>query len=131
MSSTGLDTFDTSIHATNRWLKVMMDELGTDSRHHALAALRAVLHAVRDRIGPENDVHIGAQRPMLLRGLYYERWKPSATPTRERHIDEFLLRVDFQLPLNSGFFAREAALAAFETIVACLPRDEVVKIIRL
>ena len=46
----------------------------------ASACLRAALHALRDRIGLENAVHLGAQLPMLLRGAYYEGWHPAATP---------------------------------------------------
>ena len=37
-----------------------MGELRVD-RHHAYKVLSATLHALRDRIGPENAVHLGAQ----------------------------------------------------------------------
>ena len=64
MSTSGLDVFDTTIQETNHWLKIMMGELGSDSRRTAFNALRAALHALRDRIGLENAVHLGAQLPM-------------------------------------------------------------------
>jgi len=48
------------------------------------------LHAVRNRIGPENAAHLGAQLPMLIRGLYYEGWDPTGKPTKERHEAQFL-----------------------------------------
>ena len=38
----------------------MMGELGTDDRRTAFNALRAALHALRDRIGPESAIHLGA-----------------------------------------------------------------------
>ena len=48
------------------------------------------LHAVRDRIGPENAAHLWARLPMLIRGLYYEGWDPTGKPTKERHEAQFL-----------------------------------------
>jgi hypothetical protein len=63
--TTGLDVFDTTVQETNLWLKDVMERIGTYDRHSAYSTLRAVLHAVRDRIGPENAAHLGAQLPML------------------------------------------------------------------
>ena len=80
MSTTGLPVFDTTVQETNLWLKAVMDGLHTDDRHLAYLALRATLHALRDRLGPENAVHLAAQLPMLVRGLYYEGWRLAASP---------------------------------------------------
>ncbi len=73
--TTGLAVFDTTVQETNLWLKGIMEGLHTDDRHLAYLALRATLHALRDRLGPENAVHLAAQLPMLVRGLYYEGWR--------------------------------------------------------
>lgn len=97
MSGTGLKVFDTTLQETHRWLHIVMAVLETDSRRLAFDALRAGLHALRDRIGPEPAVHLGAQLPMLLRGAYYEGWKPSAQTT-ERHADAFLEHIAALLP---------------------------------
>lgn len=70
--TTGLDVFDKTVQESNLWLKDIMERLSTSDRHHAYSTLRAVLHALRDRIGAESAAHLGAQLPMLLRGLYYE-----------------------------------------------------------
>lgn len=86
MSATGLDTFDTTVQETHHWPRIMMGELGTDDRRIAVNALRAALQALRDRVGLENAVHLGAQLPMLLRGAYCEGWHPAGTPTHERHL---------------------------------------------
>ena len=55
MSTTGLDVFDRTLQKTNTWLDEIMAELGPD-RHVAWHVLGAVLHAVRDRIGPEKTL---------------------------------------------------------------------------
>ena len=130
MSTTGLDTFDKTIQETNHWLKLMMGELGTDDRRVAFNALRAVLHALRDRIGPENAIHLGAQLPMLLRGAYYENWRPAGTPTRERHLQTFVDHVAACLPQDTRINAAEAARACFAAMDHCLDRGELLKVRR-
>ena len=131
MSNTGLEVFDTTLHETNRWLKIMMGELETDDRRLAFTALRATLHALRDRIGPANAVHLGAQLPMLLRGAFYEGWRLAGTPTHERHVDDFLFHIDGNLPPNSHVNAERAARASFVAMTECLDAGEVAKVIQL
>ena len=130
MTTTGLDTFDKTVQETNHWLKVMMGELGTDDRRIAFNALRAALHALRDRIGPENAVHLGAQLPMLLRGAYYENWQPAGTPTRERHLEVFVDHVAAGLPQENRINPAEAARACFAAMERCLDRGELLKVRR-
>ena len=55
--TTGLDVFDTTVQETNLWLKDVMERIGTYDRHSAYSTLRAVLHAVRDRIVPLTTIH--------------------------------------------------------------------------
>lgn len=90
--NTGLDVFDSTVQETNLWMKAVMRQMGMGDRHGAYKVVRATLHALRDRIGPENAVHFGAQLPMLLRGMYYEGWRMHAQ-TKERHIPDFLEHV--------------------------------------
>lgn len=92
MSQTGLSAFDNTIHTTNVWLQDLMDYLGTD-RQRAYLALRAVLHALRDRLTVEEAADLAAQLPMLVRGFYYEGWHPHGKPLKERTREEFLAHV--------------------------------------
>ena len=131
MSTNGLEIFDTTIQETNHWLKLMMEQLGTSSRRQAFNALRAGLHVLRDRIGPANAVHLGAQLPMLLRGAYYEGWRISETPTRERHIEDYLDHVDASLPRNTGIDGYEVARATFAVLSQCIDGGEVAKVLSI
>jgi len=70
MSVTGVTALDHTIQETNVWLKAIEEELDLDSRQQAYNALRAVLHALRDRVPPEVAIKLGAQLPSLLRGIY-------------------------------------------------------------
>lgn len=130
MSKTNLDVIDTTLQETNHWLKLMMEELDSNDRRRAFTALRAGLHALRDRIGPANAVHLGAQLPMLLRGAFYEGWAfPDAT--RERHAEDYLNHIDSNLPQNSVFDASEVALATFRVLAQCLDPGEARKLLRI
>jgi uncharacterized protein (DUF2267 family) len=93
MSATGLDVFDTTLQKTHRWLNELMLILQWQDRHRAYLALRATLHALRDRLTVEEAAQLAAQLPMLIRGFYYEGWDPTAKPVKERHLDQFLARV--------------------------------------
>ena len=62
-------------------------------RRGVLLALRSVLHALRDRLPPDEAVELAAQLPLLIKGVYFDGWNPSATPVRIRSAEEFFARV--------------------------------------
>jgi uncharacterized protein (DUF2267 family) len=127
--TTGLSVFDTTVQETNLWLKAIMEALRTDDRHLAYLALRATLHALRDRLGPEHAVHLAAQLPMLVRGLYYEGWRLAASQTRERTRVDFLEHMRGELPRGSAIDPNVAARAVFGVMWAKLDLGEVGKIL--
>jgi uncharacterized protein (DUF2267 family) len=86
---------------TYEFIDDVVEELDLQERHHGYSALRAVLHALRDRLPPVSAVHLSAQMPMLLRGIFFEGWRIAASPTRERSADEFVAHVEDSLP--SGY----------------------------
>jgi uncharacterized protein (DUF2267 family) len=52
-----------------------------------------VLHALRDSLPLNESAHFVAQLPGLLRGIYYEQWRPSATALRRSSKADFVARV--------------------------------------
>src|SRR5215218_6366148 len=92
MAATGLDVFEKTLQTTNIWLDEIMAELGQD-RQIAWHILGAVLHSLRDRLPLGLAAHLGAQLPLLVRGLYYDQCHPAGQPERLRSLDEFLGRV--------------------------------------
>ena len=127
--STGLPVFDTTVQETNLWLKAIMEGLRTDDRHLAYLALRATLHALRDRLGAETAVHLEAQLPMLVRGLYYEGWRLAASQTKERTRADFLEHVRNELPRGAAIDPNVAVRAVFGVMWEKLDLGEVGKVI--
>ena len=89
MAMTGLAAFDRTIQKTNEWLDELMASSEGLDREKAYLALRATLHTLRDRLPVEEAVQLGAQLPMLMRGFYFEGWRPTGKPLKE-HKEQFL-----------------------------------------
>jgi uncharacterized protein (DUF2267 family) len=99
MTSDG--SFAPTIDKTNRVLKEIEELYGwpQDRRQQSYLALRAVLHALRDRLTIQEASDLAAQLPMLIRGLYYEGWDPAKVPMK-MHREEFLERVRREFPFE-------------------------------
>jgi uncharacterized protein (DUF2267 family) len=99
MVDTGFSSFDVMVDKANHVLKEIEHAYGwpKDRRKQSYAALRAVLHPVRDRLTVEECAQFGAQLPTLLRGIYYDGWKPSETPLKMSK-EEFFTRVRENFP---------------------------------
>jgi uncharacterized protein (DUF2267 family) len=93
MSQATLTPFESTIQTTNIWLNDILVRLGWRDHQRAYHALRAVLHALRDRLTVEQAAALAAQLPMLVRGFYYEGWHPHGKPVKERHKEEFLAHI--------------------------------------
>jgi uncharacterized protein (DUF2267 family) len=101
MAETGYSTFSTTVDKTNRVLKEIEQAYHwpKERRNQSYAALRAVLHALRDRLTVEETAEFAAQLPMLIRGIYYHDWDPSRVPVKMKR-DEFFARVRREFPFE-------------------------------
>ena len=105
-----LDVIDRTVAKTYEWLHEVEQRGNLDDVHRAYQALRAVLHAVRDRVEPNLAAHMAAQLPMLIRGIFYEGWDPAKTPMR-MSLEEFLARVEKEAGLKGTSATEEATRA--------------------
>ncbi|ADI05437.1 hypothetical protein SBI_02316 [Streptomyces bingchenggensis BCW-1] len=99
MVATGFSSFDTMVDKANRLLKEIEEAYGwpKERRKQSYAALRSVLHHLRDRLPVDEAVQFGAQLPTLLRGVYYDGWRPAHTPVK-MNSEEFFRRVRADFP---------------------------------
>ena len=125
----GYHSFDHAAQEGNLWLRKLEERFAFDTPGHSVAALRATLHVLRDRLTPEMAVHLSAQLPMVIRGLFFEGWKMSRTPTGDDSIEMFCGRIAAQLPPNFPFDARIVASAVFDVMWSELDVGETTKII--
>ena len=98
-----------TIETTNTWLAEIAERLGDQEHRRAYQGLRAVLHALRDRLSVDDAAHLAAQLPMLVRGIFYEGYHPSGKPLAEHKKSEFLAAVRLECPeedLNIGTITR-------------------------
>jgi uncharacterized protein (DUF2267 family) len=125
MSATGLSVFDSTIEKTNIWLNEIMDGLGWQERQRAYHALRAVLHALRDRLTIPEAADLGAQLPLLVRGLYYEGWHPSGKPVKERKKEEFVAHIAQAFRDDPDVDAEEVTRAVFRVLARHVTAGEI------
>ena len=128
MSTSGLAVLDHTVQETNVWLRIVADQLQIEDRHHAYIALRAVLHALRDRLPPEVAVHLGAQLPTLVRGVYYEGWHMAGKPTKDRSVQDFSEHVLKELPPQFPMDALTVSRGVFEALWEKLDPGEFAKL---
>ncbi len=98
ISQTGLAAFDSTVQTAHIWINEVAERLGWQDKQRAYLALRAVLHALRDRLSVDGAAALGAQLPLLVRGFYYEGWHPAGKPRKERKLEEFLAHVAAAFP---------------------------------
>ena len=92
MGSTSIATFTQAAQQAQQWVNELADDLEwTDRRAYHL--LRSVLHALRDWLPEEVMADLSAQLPALIRGIYFEGWKPLETPVWNRKKEDFIKRI--------------------------------------
>jgi len=97
MTQTQATVVEKTLRLSHEWLEQIEQELELPDQEQALSAFRAVVHTLRDRLTPDEAADLASQLPTLLRGFYYEQWKPSAAPRKQRDVQEFLGSIGEQL----------------------------------
>jgi len=127
MSATGLDVFDKTLQTTNIWLNEITERLGPD-RQVAWKVLSTVLHKLRDRLPMELSAHLGAQLPLLVRGVYYDQFEPGRRPADGDSAEEFTAEVAEWLSDIRPVDPDEAIRAVFAVLSRHVSEGQIAKI---
>jgi uncharacterized protein (DUF2267 family) len=131
-----LNCFNASLETTREWMQDLMGQLGTSDDAFAYRALRATLHELRDHLAVEEATHLAAQFPLLLKGVFFDGWRPTGKPVRERSKLDFLDRVGASFreyaSLNQvedivrnvfEFLSRRVSQGEIHDVMVSLPKD--------
>jgi uncharacterized protein (DUF2267 family) len=120
----GIPELDGAASAAQDWVDALMRRLEWRDQKKVYSVLLAGLHALRDCLPKDEVVYLGAQLPPLLRGLYYEGWRPTGRPSAVRSRDVFLERIHGGVHHEPGIDAEQAARAVFALLAERLPPAE-------
>lgn len=116
MAIATIGSFDRTVQKSHEWLKTLAEMGHFKDEQQAYTALSAVLHSLRDRLTIDEAADLASELPMLIRGLYYEGWKPSMAPNKERSRDEFLDSVRESLRGNRLVDPQHAVACVFKLL---------------
>ena len=130
MSAVGLEALDHTVQITHVWINDLDRKLDWDNKSRAYRLLKAVLHALRDWLQVNDSAHLAAQLPELLRGAYYEQWRPAIVPVKKRSKADFIARVQESFKADPIENPVQAVLAVFELLSKKITRGEIEKVRR-
>jgi uncharacterized protein (DUF2267 family) len=90
-----------------------------------LSTAWTVLQALRDWLPVNEAADLAAQLPNLLRGVFYEHWRPGATPVKHRAKADFLARIDHAFVGEPILSAEAAACIAFQFLSTKIAAGEI------
>lgn len=125
MSAQGLEGLDHTVQLTHIWINDLDRRLEWNDKARSYRLLKAVLHALRDSLKVNEAVDLGAQLPGLLRGAYYEQWRPAATPVKGRNIEHFLERVNESFKRDPLADPAKATMAVFQLLSKKITEGEI------
>lgn len=129
--STAHHVFADKLQKAEEWLDELTEIGGFVSPEQAYTVLHAVLPTLRDRLTVDEGAHLASHLPLLVRGIYYDGWKPAAAPQRQRSKPQFLGAVEARLRGGGGVEPEPACRAVFRLIDRHVPRGEVQDVRRM
>lgn len=130
MATTVHSIFTDPVQKAEAWICDVMEELGLHDPHRAWSILRGVLHALRDRMTPDEAVQFAAQMPEIIRGMYYEGWMLRDKPVKIRHRREFLDRVHREAGVEMGTELEPSVRGVLRVLSARMSEGEINHLVR-
>jgi len=125
MTVTGLEGLEHTVQLTHIWINELDERLEWSNKPRAYRLLKAVLHALRDWLPVNEAAGLAAQLPTLLRGVYYEQWRPADVRAKKRAKADFLARIDASFKSDPLDNTASAVIEVFELLSRKIAAGEV------
>ncbi len=125
MSTVGLENIDHTVQLTHSWINELDEQLGWKDKSQSYRVLRSVLQAIRDWLQVNEAADFAAQLPSLLRGVYYEQWRPSAVPVKQRSKQDFIARINHGFAGNPVYYTPEVVSIVFRFLSTKIGSGEI------
>ncbi|SDA61939.1 DUF2267 domain-containing protein [Mesorhizobium qingshengii] len=126
MTHTSITGFTHAAEQAQQWVNELAEDLGW-SEQNAYRFLKSVLHTLRDWLSPEEMADLSAQLPTLIRGIYFEGWKPDA-PAWERKKSDFVICVRNSFGYEPDVDVDQAIKAVFKILDRNISHGEIVQV---
>lgn len=131
MAEHAVQPLEQSLYHTYQWIDEVCAGLGTHDEERGYQALRASLHAIRDRLLPSEAAQMAAQLPTVLRGVYYEGWDPDDRPFEMRSGEAFVALIARDLPPGNAIDPQDALRASVEVLRRRISSGEVADVLNM
>ncbi len=125
MSTQGLEVIDHTVQLTHEWINELAERLDWSNHRNVFHILRLTLTGLRDLLGHNEAAQLSAQFPILIRGVFYEGWRPSETPLKERHRTSFVDRINAELEGYPEYRGEQDIFAVFKLLNARISEGEI------
>jgi uncharacterized protein (DUF2267 family) len=117
--------FRNAFSKANDWINEVARRMKCNDKILALKALRAVLHALRDRLTIEEAVQLSAQLPLVIRGVYFEGWSPFDAAERGGGLAGFFAEIESHLPDMTDRERKRTVQVVFDVLAHHISSGEV------
>jgi len=125
MSATGLESLEHTVQLTHIWINELDRRLAWNNKPRAYRLLKAVLHALRDSVPLNEAADLGAQLPGLLRGAYYEQWRPGRAAKKKHGKANFVAQVNEAFKVDPLANTEQAVATVFGLLSEKITEGEI------
>lgn len=128
---TSIPILEKNIHQTMDWIYAIEAENAWEDDNHkrTFAVLRIVLQELRDLLPIENAIHLSAQLPLIIRGLFFENWSTHSEQLKLRRKEDFLISVAASLCSYPDLDIEAAVRSVLKTLRRKISEGEIEKLI--
>lgn len=127
MNHAALSSFAHAAQQAQQWVNELAADLNWNE-HKAYRLLKSVLHTLRDWLSQEEMADLSAQLPVLIRGIYFEGWKPADTPVWERKKRDFVISVRASFGAEAPVDMDASIQAVFKLLDRHISHGEIVQV---